>query len=97
MRFTGWHFWQPQGSRTDRAFASRTLARLYQPFSGFAFAAPGELTVEKGPIGSGGRPARHPHLQVCRRHIELRVIVIDTTAQPTQAATLLASRVHFPG
>jgi hypothetical protein len=57
---------------------------------GFAFAAPGELKVEKGTY-QGAVAGKHDTLvyRFLDDNIEYKVIVIDTTAQANQAATLL--------
>ncbi len=63
---------------------------------GFAFAAPGELTVEKGTYrGAVAGPHDTLVYKFVDDNIEYRVIVIDTTAQQTQAATLLGEAEYI--
>src|SRR5258705_2535764 len=57
---------------------------------GFAFAAPGELKVEKGTY-SGPVAGPHPTLiyRFVEANIEYKVAVINFTSQANQSATLL--------
>ena len=63
---------------------------------GFAFAAPGELKVEKGTYHGA---VAGPHDTVVYRFvdddIEYKVVVIDVTAQANQAATLLGEAEYL--
>ena len=63
---------------------------------GFAFAAPGELKVEKGTY-SGAVAGRHDTLiyRFVDDDIEYKVVVIDVTAQANQAATLLGEAEYL--
>jgi hypothetical protein len=63
---------------------------------GFAFAAPGELKIEKGTY-SGPVAGSHP-TQIYRfldDNIEYKVVVIDVTAQANQSATLLGEAEYL--
>jgi hypothetical protein len=63
---------------------------------GFAFAAPGELKVEKGTY-TGAVAGRHDTLvyRFVDDNIEYKAIVIDLTAQANQAATLLGEAEYL--
>src|SRR2546430_2549773 len=63
---------------------------------GFAFAAPGDLKVEKGTY-SGAVAGPHDTLiyRFVEDDIEYKVVVIDVTAQANQAATLLGEAEYL--
>jgi hypothetical protein len=63
---------------------------------GFAFAAPGELKVEKGKY-QGGVAGEHEAtiFRSVDDNIEYKVIVVDMTAQANQAATLLGEAEYI--
>src|SRR5882762_1429127 len=63
---------------------------------GFAFAAPGELKVEKGTY-RGAVAGQHDTLiyRFVDDDIEYKVVVIDVTAQANQAATLLGEAEYL--
>jgi hypothetical protein len=63
---------------------------------GFAFAAPGELKVEKGKY-QGGVAGEHETtvFKSVDDNIEYKVIIIDMTAQANQAATLLGEAEYI--
>jgi hypothetical protein len=63
---------------------------------GFAFAAPGELTVEKGTYrGAVAGPHETTIYKFSDDNIEYKVIVTDMTAQANQAATLLGEAEYI--
>ena len=63
---------------------------------GFAFAAPGDLKVEKGTYSG---PVAGPHDTLIYRfvddNIEYKVVVIDVTVQANQSATLLGEAEYL--
>ena len=96
MRFTG------VGILTGVALAAMTASAqaawhgyISHPL-GFAFAAPGELKVEKGTY-SGAVAGPHDTLiyRFVDDDIEYKVVVIDVTAQANQAATLLGEAEYL--
>jgi hypothetical protein len=63
---------------------------------GFAFAAPGELKVEKGTYrGAVAGPHETLNYVFLDDNIEYKVVVIDMTAQQNQAATLLGEAQYI--
>lgn len=63
---------------------------------GFAFAAPGELKVEKGTYrGAVAGPHETLNYVFVDDNIEYKVVVIDMTAQANQAATLLGEATYI--
>ena len=63
---------------------------------GFAFAAPGEMKIEKGSY-QGAVAGKHDTLvyHFTDDNIDYKVVVIDTTAQANQAATLLGEAEYL--
>jgi hypothetical protein len=63
---------------------------------GFAFAAPGELTVEKGTYrGAVAGPHETLIYRFVDDNIEYKAVVIDMTAQATLASTLLGEAAYI--
>src|SRR5690349_14618806 len=63
---------------------------------GFAFAAPGDLKAEKGKYQAAVAGARDTMVwRSVDDGIEYKVIVIDTTAQANQAATLMGEAQYI--
>jgi hypothetical protein len=97
MRFTGLALFAglalglmtaPAGAAAWRGYISHTL--------GFAFAAPGELKMEKGTY-QGAVAGKHDTTvyRFLDDNIEYKVTVVDTTAQANQAATLLGEAEYL--
>jgi hypothetical protein len=82
------------------AFASPASAAAWRGYIshplGFAFAAPGEMKVEKGKY-QGAVAGMHDTTvyRFVDDNIEYKVIVTDTTAQANQAATLLGEAEYI--
>jgi hypothetical protein len=81
------------------AFATPASAAWHGYIShalGFAFAAPGEMKIEKGKY-QGAVAGTHDTTvyRFVDDNIEYKVIVIDTTAQANQAATLLGEAEYI--
>ncbi|HXJ02773.1 MAG TPA: hypothetical protein VNH44_16250 [Micropepsaceae bacterium] len=63
---------------------------------GFAFAAPGEMKIEKGKYQGAVAGARDTTIyRFLDDNIEYKVIVVDTTAEANQAATLLGEAEYI--
>ena len=102
MRLTALMRWNVLATLVGAALAAMTApsqaawkSYISHPL-GFAFAAPGELKVEKGTYRGG---VAGPHDTVIYRFvdddIEYKVVVIDVTAQANQAATLLGEAEYL--
>ena len=97
MRFRGLALLAAAGlaARSAPAQAAPWRGYISHPL-GFAFAAPGELTVEKGTYrGAVAGPHETLVYKFVDDNIEYRVIVIDTTAQQNQASTLLGEAEYI--
>src|ERR1700710_2566883 len=63
---------------------------------GFAFAAPGELKIEKGKYqGAVAGPHEATVLRAIDDNIEYKVMIVDVTPQANQAATLLGEAEYI--
>ena len=78
----------PSEAATWRGYISHQL--------GFAFAAPGEMKIEKGKYQGAVAGVRDTTVySFLDDNIEYKVIVVDTTAQANQAATLLGESEYI--
>ena len=96
MRFTGLVFLAGAALAVVPAPAQAAWHGYISHPLGFAFAAPGELKVEKGTYGGA---VAGPHDTLVYRfvddNIEYKVVVIDVTAQANQAANLLGEAEYL--
>jgi hypothetical protein len=78
----------PGNAATWKGYISHTL--------GFAFAAPGDMKIDKGTY-QGAVAGKHDTViyRFIDDNIEYKVTVIDTTAQANQAATLLGEAEYL--
>jgi hypothetical protein len=78
----------PANAATWRGYISHTL--------GFAFAAPGEMTIEKGAYrGAVAGPHDSTNYKFTDDGIQYKVVVIDTGEKATDAATLLGEAEYI--
>lgn len=90
MRFTGWMLLAGAVLAATAVPAQAAWHGYISHPLGFAFAAPGELKVDKGTY-SGAVAGTHDTLvyRFIDDNIEYKVVVIDVTAQANQSANLL--------